>query len=74
MTDAPSDFVACSDAATFAQTIPDGSINLLAIDPPFFGVVADEWDNRWDSVAEFAEWFVGVLQAKRCLDFCTRAT
>jgi DNA modification methylase len=50
-----------SRAEEFVPTLADGSVNLLCIDPPFFGVVAEEWDNQWSSVREFVEWFVGDI-------------
>lgn len=56
-------FVWSSDAIDFAGRIPDGCIDLLAIDPPFYGIVAEEWDNQWSNVAEFVAWFAAILRA-----------
>lgn len=59
-------YVYNSKAEEFAKRLDDGSVNLLCIDPPFFGVVADEWDNQWSSVQEFVRWFaVDILGAFR---------
>lgn len=43
----------CADSLQFIKTIPDNSVNLIATDPPYFGVKANAWDNQWDSDADF---------------------
>ncbi|MDW4778592.1 DNA methyltransferase, partial [Escherichia coli] len=46
----------CADSLQFIKTIPDNSVNLIATDPPYFGVKANAWDNQWDSDADFLGW------------------
>ena len=46
----------------FAATIPDGSVNLLWLDPPYFRVVDEEWDRAWKSEADFLAWLRGVVR------------
>lgn len=53
------------DALSFINTLEDGSVSLLCTDPPFYGIVAEEWDNAWPSTAAYAEWFCGILHAAR---------
>lgn len=38
-----------------------GAVSLVVADPPYHGVVADEWDNLWASDAEFLSWLSGVV-------------
>lgn len=46
----------CADSLQFIKTIPDNSVNLIATDPPYFGVKSNDWDNQWESDAEFLGW------------------
>ena len=46
----------CADSLQFIKTIPDNSVNLIATDPPYFGVKTNAWDNQWDSDADFLGW------------------
>lgn len=46
----------CADSLQFIKTIPDNSVNLIATDPPYFGVKANSWDNQWESDADFLGW------------------
>ena len=55
----------CED---FARALPDGSVNLLWLDPPFFRVVDEEWDRAWSTEAAFLAWLRGVVaEAARVL-------
>jgi len=58
-------YVFCDDSTRFAARLPDQSIDLLLIDPPYYGIVKDSWDNQWKSVQEFVAWFIEVLRAYR---------
>jgi DNA modification methylase len=55
--------IECMDAMDFIPMLEDGSVSLLASDPPYFGIVADEWDNTWTSCGAFAEWLYSILFA-----------
>lgn len=55
--------VIASDAREFASSLQDESVHLLACDPPFYGIVSDEWDNQWNTLEEFAQWLYGVFVA-----------
>ncbi len=46
----------------FAPTIPDGSVNMLWLDPPYFRVVDEEWDRAWKTEADFLAWLRGVVR------------
>jgi DNA modification methylase len=45
-----------ADAVEHLQTMPDESIDLILIDPPYFQVVNDEWDNIWANIDEYLKW------------------
>lgn len=45
-----------ADSLVYIKTIPDASIDLIATDPPYFGVKSLDWDNQWKSEKEFLSW------------------
>lgn len=60
--------IACARVEAFAPTIPDGSVNLLWLDPPYFRVVDEAWDRAWKTEADFLAWLsVVVREAARVL-------
>ena len=38
------------------RTLDDDSIDLVLTDPPYFGIVANDWDNQWEDEAGYLEW------------------
>jgi len=54
--------VALARCEEFTPTLPDGSVNLLWLDPPYFRVVDEEWDRAWKSEADFLAWLRGVVR------------
>ena len=53
--------IKCMDAMSFIETLDDGSVSLLATDPPYYGIVADEWDNKWSTCDAFSAWLSDIL-------------
>ena len=45
-----------ADCIEFLHTLPDESIDLILIDPPYYGVVSDAWDNQWASQSDYLSW------------------
>lgn len=43
------------DCLDWLPSIPTGSVDLVATDPPYFGVKAEEWDNQWKSDRDFLD-------------------
>jgi adenine-specific DNA-methyltransferase len=41
--------------------LADAGVGLVATDPPYFGVKADDWDNQWDTPGAFLRWSANVL-------------
>jgi adenine-specific DNA-methyltransferase len=50
----------CGDCREVLATLPDGSVDLIVTDPPYFKVKDDWWDRQWDKPEEFAAW-MGTL-------------
>lgn len=56
-----------ADSLVYIKTLPDASIDLIATDPPYFGVKALDWDNQWKSEQEFLAWLEQfVVEFRRC--------
>ena len=56
------------------RTLDDDSIDLVLTDPPYFGIVANDWDNQWEDETGYLEWCrawtdecVRVLKPNRCM-------
>jgi len=44
------------DCLVFLKKIKDESIDSCITDPPYWGVVDDEWDNQWNNIQEYKDW------------------
>ena len=49
-----------ADCMDILKQLPDKCIDLVLTDPPYFGIVKDDWDNQWKDIFEFQKW-VGEL-------------
>ena len=50
-----------ADSLAFIKTLPAASVDLIATDPPYFGVKQEAWDNQWESGAAFLAWLDAFL-------------
>lgn len=62
-----------ADCLDYLDTLDDQSIDLIVVDPPYFEVVNNEWDNQWTSEHDYLMWCqlwtgqcVRVLKPGRC--------
>lgn len=49
------------DCLALLKALPDDSIDLIAVDPPYYKVVEAAWDHQWKTKADFIEWLRQVL-------------
>lgn len=56
-------FVRAQKALDFIATLDDRSVSLCLIDPPYYGIVKDTWDNQWLSERDFTDWLVAHVKA-----------
>lgn len=49
-------YVQHRSAIDFLETIGDGVVDLICIDPPYYGIVKDTWDNQWADQEVFESW------------------
>ncbi len=45
-----------TDCLALLKQLPDKSVDLVLVDPPYFRIVADKWDRQWKSEAEYLAW------------------
>jgi len=50
-----------ADSLEFIKTLPAASVDLIATDPPYFGVKQEAWDNQWENGVEFLAWLDAFL-------------
>jgi len=61
------------DCIELLKSIPDNSIDLVCVDPPYFQIVKNQWDNQWASEEDYISWCKDwtmecfrVLKPNRC--------
>jgi adenine-specific DNA-methyltransferase len=46
----------CGDCMEVMRQLPDNSVDLIAVDPPYFRMADEEWDRQWDTASAFLRW------------------
>lgn len=49
-------YIMLADAFEYLAALPDASVDVILTDPPYYRIVAEEWDNQWESLTDFQEW------------------
>ena len=44
------------DCLEFLSQLNDKSVELVVVDPPYFEIVKNDWDNQWNSELEYLGW------------------
>ena len=52
--------VTLGDSLEVLKTLPDQCVDLILTDPPYFKIVANEWDRQWKNLDEFRVWVATV--------------
>ena len=47
---------------TYLSRLPEKSIDLFILDPPYYQVVKEEWDNNWNSLDEYLQWIETIVK------------
>lgn len=45
-----------TDCLQYLSILQDRSVDLFLLDPPYMGVVKNDWDNQWKNIEEYKEW------------------
>ena len=61
------------DCLEFLRSLPDNSVDMVCVDPPYFKIVKNDWDNQWATEEEYLNWCnewttecFRVLKPNRC--------
>ena len=61
------------DCLEFLKSLDDESVDLVIVDPPYFEIIKDDWDNQWKTEQEYLDWCMEwttecfrVLKPGRC--------
>ena len=46
------------DCLEFLKSLDDESVDLVIVDPPYFEIIKDDWDNQWNSEQEYLDWCI----------------
>lgn len=55
-------FVTWMECSRFIRSLPLEGVDLFLIDPPYYGIVDDEWDNQWESEELYVNWMASTLR------------
>lgn len=62
------------DCLDFLSSQPSNSVDLIVLDPPYFQILKNSWDNQWKTEQDYLDWClswtkecVRVLKPGRCL-------
>jgi len=45
-----------TDCLDYLKSLPDESVDMVCVDPPYFKIVKNDWDNQWKTEKEYLEW------------------
>lgn len=45
-----------ADCLDVLRELPDKCVSCICVDPPYFGIVKNDWDNQWKDLKEFRQW------------------
>jgi len=48
-----------ADCIEYLSELEDESVDLVVVDPPYFEIVKNDWDNQWESEQDYLEWCYG---------------
>jgi site-specific DNA-methyltransferase (adenine-specific) len=56
------------DCRDLIKDIPDNSVDLAILDPPYYKIIKNDWDRQWKTFDEYLDWLEGIcLQVRRTL-------
>ena len=44
------------DCITYMKTLPDKCVDLIIVDPPYYGILKESWDNQWKTEEDYLRW------------------
>ena len=44
------------DCITYMKSLPEKCIDLIIADPPYYGILKENWDNQWTTENDYLQW------------------
>ncbi len=60
--DALLNHIAKEDVMTYLDRLPDMSVDMIILDPPYYRVVNEEWDKQWKSIDDYNAWMENIVK------------
>lgn len=48
--------ISCEDCCVFLSRLPDNSVDMCLVDPPYFNIANETWDKQWHNESEYLRW------------------
>jgi site-specific DNA-methyltransferase (adenine-specific) len=48
--------ISLGDSLEVMKSLPNNCVDTIMVDPPYFGIVSNDWDNQWENIPEFQAW------------------
>ena len=62
------DQIILGDCIEVLKTLPDRSVDLIILDPPYWKVISESWDYQWRTQSDYAKWcFEWMAQLARII-------
>jgi len=62
------DTIVCGDCLDVMADMPDGCVDLIVADAPYYQVAKEKWDKQWNSKEEYLQWMHSwTIESKRLL-------
>lgn len=56
-------YVVNQDCFDFVKSLQDQEVDLVLMDPPYFNIVKEHWDNQWKTVDDYVQWMFDLFMA-----------
>ena len=50
------------DCMDFLKQLPDKYVDCFILDPPYFEVINEDWDNQWENINDYLNWCGGWIK------------
>ena len=50
------------DCYEYLSKLPDQHIDSIILDPPYYEVVKESWDNQWKTFNDYLDWFAPIIK------------
>ena len=56
-----------TDCMELLASLPEGSVDLVIADPPYFEIIGEKWDHQWKSESQYLDWCDAWVRQVSCV-------